>query len=92
MKLKLIFTASNEEGDIRRIAARHLLAISKNRPELTKKVLDDWYLAEKKDYASFAIRYPMNGEVAEKQVEIDRMKACCDEAEIIRRGEHQRFM
>lgn len=83
VKLKLIFTASNDEGDIRRIAARHLLAISKNRPELTERALDDWYLAAKKDYPSFADKYPMNGEIKEQEEEIEKMRAWCDKAEIL---------
>ncbi len=82
VKLKLIFTASNDEGDIRGAAARHLIAISKKNPEQTEQALDDWYLAEKKDYASFASKYIMNGELKEQEDEIDRMKKWCGEAEI----------
>ncbi len=82
VKLKLIFTASNDEGDIRGAAARHLMAISKKNPEQTEQALDDWYLAEKKDYEIFSKLYPMNGELKEQEGEIDRMKKWCDEAEI----------
>lgn len=82
VKLKLIFTASNDKDDVRGNAARHLVAIHKYSPEKTTAALDDWYLAEKKDYGVFAEKYPMNGEIEAQSVEIDKMKAWCDIAEI----------
>ncbi len=43
VKLKLIFTASNDKDDKRGIAARHLLAIAEKQDSLlTQQVLDDW--------------------------------------------------
>ena len=46
---RIIFTATDEEKDIRRDPARHLMAIAgKGDMEMTKQALDDWYLAEKK--------------------------------------------
>src|SRR5699024_1799984 len=46
---RIIFTATDEEKDIRRDPARHLMAIAeKGDIERTKQALDDWYLAEKK--------------------------------------------
>lgn len=82
VKLKLIFTATNEKDDTRGPTARHLLAISKKHPELTEQSLNDWYLAKKKDYEAFASKYVINGELREQEGEIDRMKEWCDEAEI----------
>lgn len=87
VKLKLIFTASNDEADIRGAAARHLMAISKKNPEQTEQALDDWYLAEKKDYGSFASKYIMNGELKEQEPEIEnpdsyRESEWCKQAEI----------
>ena len=59
VKLKLIFTASNEVTDERGIVARHLLAISKKGNDVqTAKALDDWYLADKKNYPAFAESTP----------------------------------
>lgn len=84
VKLKLIFTASNEENDERGIVARHLLAISKKQdPVQTSLALDDWYLADKKDYAAFAEKYPLNGEIKEQKNLIDVMSNWCKEADII---------
>lgn len=84
VKLKLIFTASNEVTDERGIVARHLLAISKKENDVqTAKALDDWYLADKKNYPAFAEKYPMNGEMKEQENLIDAMSNWCKEADII---------
>ena len=83
VKLKLIFTASNDKDDKRGVAARHLLAISEKHDTLqTQQALDDWYLADRKDYEVFAAKYPMNGEIKEQEKQIDEMKEWCKEAGI----------
>ncbi|HEY5464653.1 MAG TPA: vitamin K epoxide reductase family protein [Hanamia sp.] len=83
VKLKLIFTASNDTNDKRGIVAKHLLAINKrNEPLQTEQALDDWYLAPKKDYDAFASKYPLNGEIKQQENEIEKMKVWCKEAEI----------
>lgn len=74
VKVKLIFTASNDEGDIRGNTARHLIAINKNDPAGTEKALNEWYLADKKDYQIFSAKYPLNGEIKEQEAEIEKMK------------------
>ncbi|HSJ68074.1 MAG TPA: hypothetical protein VK921_10385, partial [Anditalea sp.] len=57
----------------------HLLAInSKGNPKVTHEALDHWYAAEKKDYAVFARRYPMNGELNQQQGKLLAMKSWCD--------------
>jgi len=35
--------------------------------------LDDWYLADKKDYETFAGKYPMNGELQTQGNKIEAM-------------------
>ncbi|MGN6266350.1 MAG: vitamin K epoxide reductase family protein [Ginsengibacter sp.] len=83
VKLKLIFTASNDKDDKRGIAARHLLAINQKRDILkTQQALDDWYLSDKKDYGAFAAKYPINGEIKQQELQIEKMKTWCKEAEI----------
>lgn len=82
VKLKLIFTASNNEKDIG-VVARHLLAINeKHDAEQTVRALDDWYLADKKNYSIFSAKYPLNGEIKKQEGQIDEMRKWCDEAEI----------
>ena len=83
VRLKVIFTATNNENDKTNKPVKHLLAIAAKKDfKLTEQALDDWYLSEKKDYDAFAARYPMNGELKEQEVNIDLMKSWCDEAEI----------
>ena len=81
-RLKLIFTATNEEKDVRGIAAKHILTLCRKYPEKKSIILDDWYLAKKKDFEAYSKKYHLNGEIKEEAVEIDKMKAWCDKAEI----------
>jgi uncharacterized membrane protein len=83
VKVKLIFTASNDENDRRGIAAKHLLAINaKQNVKQTAQALDDWYLADKKNYNLFADKYPINGELKQQEVQIEAMSKWCKEAGI----------
>lgn len=83
VKVKVIFTASNNESDRAGQPVKHLLAIAaKGDLKLTEQALDDWYLAPKKDYEVFAAKYAMNGELKEQESKIDLMKHWCDEVEI----------
>lgn len=83
VKLKLIFTATNDEKDISRDPARHMLALFRERPEITGTVLDDWYLAEKKDYRTFSKKYELASHALEEQnSEIVKMREWCDRADI----------
>lgn len=83
INVKVIFTATNQEGDIKAPPVRHLLAIAaKGERGLAEKALDDWYLAEKKDYNTFAAKYPMNGELAEQNPKLDAMEKWCNDAQI----------
>ena len=83
VKLKLIFTATNSEDDVRGMVAKHLLAISsKKDSRQTAHALDEWYLSSGKDYEGFARKYPLNGELKKQGKQIDEMKEWCDEAAI----------
>ena len=65
------------------LPVKHLLAIAeKGDEEKTKQALDIWYLAEKKDYAAFANKYPMNGELKMQGDKIKAMQEWCDKTEI----------
>ena len=83
VKLKLIFTASNDKDDISGVVAKHLLAINEKQNSLEiQQALDDWYLAEKKNYEAFATKYPLNGELIKQENQVEKMKAWCKEAKI----------
>jgi thiol-disulfide isomerase/thioredoxin len=77
--LQIIFFPNGSMEDLHAKTISHLLAInSKGEPKVTKDALDQWYSAEKKDYAVFAERYPMNGELSQQQEKLLAMKAWCE--------------
>ncbi len=83
INVKVIFTASSNENDRAGKPVKHLLAVAaKGNVQLTEQALDDWYMADKKDYEVFAAKYPMNGELKEQGNKLDLMKQWCDDAEI----------
>ncbi|MBS1917695.1 MAG: thioredoxin domain-containing protein [Bacteroidetes bacterium] len=83
VQVQIIFTATNEEGDIKAPPVKHLLAIAeKNDETKTKQALDDWYLADKKDYEVFAAKYPINGELKMQSEKLDAMQKWCEQTGI----------
>lgn len=83
VQVQIIFTATNDEKDFKASPVKHLLAIArKGDDELLEKALNDWYLPEKKEYARFADKYPMNGELNDQGVKLDAMKQWCDKTGI----------
>ena len=62
---------------------KHLLAVdAKGDKALTAKALDDWYMAEKKDYELFAAKYPMNGELKQQNEKVKAMSDWCNKTYI----------
>ena len=83
INLKIIFTSRNNEHDAGAIVVRHLLDIAaKDDGTKIQRAFDDWYLADKKDYETFAAKYPMNGELKQQDAKIEAMSEWCNEAEI----------
>ena len=83
LKVKIIFTTPNKPEHPSFMPVSHLLAITEQgNNEIIKKSLDDWYLAEKKDYTLFAAKYPMNGELAKQGNKIEAMDKWCNEMKI----------
>ncbi|WP_419701120.1 vitamin K epoxide reductase family protein [Mucilaginibacter sp. NFX135] len=79
VRIQILFTATNSDGDMKAPPVKHLLAIAeKNEESIVKRALDDWYLAEKKDYEVFAAKYPMNGELKQQNAKVEAMKNWCD--------------
>jgi len=69
---------TSKMDDLHAKTISHLLAInSKGDPKVTQEALDQWYAAEKKDYAAFAGLYPMNGELNQQQEKLLAMKNWC---------------
>jgi uncharacterized membrane protein len=83
LQVQIIFTASSDADDRHSYPVKHLLAIDqKQEHEQTEQALNDWYLADVKDYAAFAQKYPMNGELKKQDEKLDAMKEWCDKTEI----------
>lgn len=83
LKVKIIFTATNNESDIMVHPVRHLLALyEKNEPQLIKRALADWYTSGRKDYKAFSLKYSLNGELKKQGEKIERMDKWCKEAGI----------
>lgn len=80
VKVKIIFTTPNDENLPAIKPTRHLLAITeKNNDEtIIKQSLDDWYLADIKNYELFAAKYPMNGELLKQGEKIEAMARWCE--------------
>jgi len=75
---QIIFTTANKTDNPAYKPVNHLLAIAAgaNGHEI-KQALDDWYLADKKDYELFATKYPMNGELRKQGIKIEAMHKWC---------------
>jgi len=83
VQVQIIFTSTSNDDDYRKPPVKHLMAVAeKNDVELTKQALDDWYLAEKKDYTTFSAKHPMNGLLATQDAKIEAMSNWCDKAGI----------
>lgn len=83
VNVRVIFTATNAEDDKKAKPVKHLLAIAaEGNLQLTQQALDDWYLAKRKDYETFAEKYPKNGELKEQENKVDAMHEWCKKADI----------
>lgn len=83
LQVQIIFTASNREGDRQTAPVKHLLAIAQKGDARTlARALDDWYLADKKDYETFARKYPVNGELETQGPMVEAMYSWCSKTAI----------
>lgn len=71
--LQIIFAL--QTNDLKKLdIIRHLLAIdSLGNQKLTQKALDNWYLADEKDYKIFASKFPINGDLHNQENKIQEM-------------------
>jgi len=83
INLQMMFTATTSEDDRKAPPVKHLLAIDeKSKGEATQGALDDWYLAEHKDYDVFSVKYPMNGELNKQDAKLKAMANWCESEQI----------
>jgi hypothetical protein len=76
--LQIIFLSGGNE-ETRLDTVRHLMALAaKGDVTQTRQALDTWYGQEQKDYAAFAARYPLNGELKQQEQKIQSMRSWCE--------------
>lgn len=62
---------------------RHLLTLVNNTTEeVRKKILDDWYISDTKNYEEFSRKHPVNGELLNQNDKIEAMNKWCRIMEI----------
>lgn len=84
LQVKIIFTTPNKPEQAAYKPVSHLLAIEEQAKSeaVMKRALDDWYLANNKDYETFAKKYPMNGELKQQGRKIASMEKWCTQMNI----------
>jgi len=84
VKLKVIFTSRNKDGDLGAIVAKHLLEIASGGDmERTSRALEDWYGSTHKDYDAFSKHYPFSGDLSVQDDKLEAMSKWCSESEIM---------
>lgn len=78
VKVRIIFATSGKEEDPLIVPVQHFLALQeKYGNETLHLALDDWYLANIKDYDIFKKKYPIKGELKQQNDKITAMKKWC---------------
>ncbi|WP_133231197.1 DsbA family protein [Mucilaginibacter psychrotolerans] len=82
IQVRIVFTANNDENDIRTPVARHMMALNELPDKGTvKRALHEWYGQKRKNYDDWAKGYPVNLD-ATKYYKIEKQKEWCDMAEV----------
>lgn len=82
LKVQILFTATDDEKDSTAKPVKHLMALYERNGRVIQKALDDWYLADRKDYDAFAEKYILNDELEKQAKKLRSMKTWCDEVKI----------
>ncbi|HJV77282.1 MAG TPA: thioredoxin domain-containing protein [Paludibacter sp.] len=84
LKVKIIFTTPNDPNHYAFNPVDHLLSIKhqNKNDKIIKQALDDWYLADKKDYDQFSAKYPMNADHGKQADKIEAMFKWCNDMDI----------
>ncbi|TPN84496.1 vitamin K epoxide reductase family protein [Aquimarina algicola] len=79
IELQIIFTSSPEKDNEEALPTRHLMALAeKQNSKLLHQALDDWYLANEKDYEEYAKKHPLKDEIKTQTKKLKVMKDWCD--------------
>ena len=83
VQLQIIYLASNSLIDATRIPVKHFLAIAaRNEKELIGKVLNDWHVQPEKNYDKFALKYPIDDQLAHQDDKVTAMYDWCMKTDI----------
>lgn len=84
LKVQVIFIAPNMPEHKLYAPVNHLLAVQETAADeqTLHRALDDWYLAEEKDYRAFASKYPVNGALQRQGHKIEAMDKWCRQMNI----------
>jgi uncharacterized membrane protein/thiol-disulfide isomerase/thioredoxin len=84
LKVKIIFTTPNDPDHYAFNPVGHLLSIKHQSKDdrIIKQALDDWYLADKKDYDQFAAKYSMYADHGKQADKIEAMFGWCNKVDI----------
>jgi uncharacterized membrane protein/thiol-disulfide isomerase/thioredoxin len=84
LNVKIIFTTPANPNHNAFKPVDHLLNIraENKNDQVIKQALDDWYLADKKDYNQFVTKYPINGNSGKQADKIESMYNWCSAMEI----------
>jgi uncharacterized membrane protein len=78
IKVRILFTSTNDENDVSKHPAKLLMALYQQEPrEKFEKALDEWYLTEKKDFKLFSGKYPLEIDSGKVSRPIDEMSNWC---------------
>jgi len=82
VQARIVFTANNEDNDIKTPVSRHLMALNDlSDKTIVRKALHDWYEQKQKNYEAWAKVYPIKLEETEFY-KIDRQHQWCEMAEV----------
>ncbi len=83
LQVQIIFTATDNENDIKGRPVRHLLAISEKRDEpMLREALSDWYDTPEKNYDTFANKHPLSEDLQFQNHKLRSMSEWCKQVGI----------
>ncbi|AMR32031.1 hypothetical protein A0256_11670 [Mucilaginibacter sp. PAMC 26640] len=82
IQIRIVFTATNDDSDVKTPVTRHLMALNEiaNRQQV-KDALHDWYEQKQKNYDAWARAHPVQIDET-KFYKLEKQSAWCDMAEV----------
>lgn len=79
LKLRIIFTATGEDSDMKTAPVQHFLALDQQKgKEAVIEALHSWYMSESKDYDVFSKKFPIEFKHKDEKNNIENMRRWCD--------------